>query len=150
MKKKFRYFLMFFIGILLCMYGFFSYMNNKEEGKIKNDIKNFCITNKRDLVIFASGKMSQEDFKKKFTNINIKKDHKFPDVIDFDFAGRGLGSASIYYGFYYIKNDDIEKTFNKIFEKKDHDLWYFKEKNSDSSITIEKISPNWYYYKKTY
>lgn len=53
--------------------------------------------------------MSQEDIEKKFTNIKIKKDHKFPDIIDFDFAGRGFGNASIYYGFYYIRNDNAEK-----------------------------------------
>lgn len=94
--------------------------------------------------------MSQEDIEKKFTNIKIKKDHKFPDIIDFDFAGRGFGNASIYYGFYYIRNDNAEKSFDKSFQKRTDDSWYFRKGNSDNSITIEKISSNWYYYKKTY
>jgi len=81
-------------------------------------------------------------------------DIRLGDVTDIKCGGKGLGSATSYYGFYYCENDEPVVMFNgnvtdvESSEFVDYDKGYaYTEKDSDNSYYTERISPCFYYYE---
>lgn len=81
-------------------------------------------------------------------------DVRMHNVIDIQCGGKGFGSATSYYGFYYSESDEPIVIFNGyisnvngnelIFENKGY---FYSEMNSDNSYYTERISDGFYYYE---
>ncbi len=76
------------------------------------------------------------------------------DVTDIKCGGKGLGSATSYYGFYYFVSDEPIVMFNGyISNANENELipknkgYSYSEINSDNSYYTEKISDGFYYYE---
>jgi len=68
--------------------------------------------------------------------------------MDFFCNGFGIVPSSIYYGFYYVSNDE-PTGFQAVpvkFEP-DGDGWKWRELNGDNWNYTEKIADHWYYYE---
>lgn len=68
--------------------------------------------------------------------------------IDFYCYGFGLVPSSIYYGFYYVSNDEplgFQATRVKL--KLDGHGWKWREPKGDNYYYTEKIVDHWYYYE---
>lgn len=70
------------------------------------------------------------------------------DIVQYDFSGKGIAPASIYYGFYYSP-DDIPVPYDNAdydLELKSADEWTWDGVGDNGGI-IRKICENWYYYE---
>lgn len=88
--------------------------------------------------------MNQSDDEVKATGI-YKGD---TDIVQYDFSGKGIAPASIYYGFYYSP-DDIPVPYDNAdydLELKSADEWTWDGVGDNGGI-IRKICENWYYYE---
>lgn len=93
-----------------------------------------------------------------FTDTNnidgVKEIYHDSDVIDVYCGGRGIGSATSYYGFYYSP-DDLPKdawcgsSFGRTFDelKPEGKGFAIKYSNDDNCYYTEKIRDNFYYYE---
>jgi len=93
-----------------------------------------------------NGNMGSEEFR----GFQVQKDIDFPKVVNYYYKGKGFGSASVYYGVYYVPDDNVDGSFRGLMEKKDGYTWLYQENNSDNTMYLEKISRSFYYYKSTY
>ncbi|HCW73616.1 MAG TPA: hypothetical protein DHM90_07310 [Clostridiaceae bacterium] len=93
-----------------------------------------------------NGNMGREEFR----GFLVNKDIDFPKVVNYYYKGKGFGSATIYYGVYFVPDDNVEGSFRGLLKKKDGDTWLYQENNSDNTMYLEKIGQSFYYYKNTY
>lgn len=77
------------------------------------------------------------------------------NYIDFYCGGKGIGSETSYYGFYYSKNNAIDDT-KGINYPKDAELipvgkgFSWNETGGDNRFYVEKIIDNYFYYESHY
>ncbi|WP_296128464.1 hypothetical protein [uncultured Anaerococcus sp.] len=138
------------IGLIFIMFftarAYFIYQDLKIEKEIRESLKD----DKAEIVSFINDADSSLDQKFKYKSFDLRKFDKFPDLAKFVYKSKGFGSASIYYGFYYIKDDDLTLLgLNKLEPKSDGEYFY-KEKDSDNEIRLKKIEDEIYYFKETY
>ena len=69
------------------------------------------------------------------------------DTVEFNCGGRGFGSASSYYGFYYTEN---ERKMEDSGLTPKGDGWVWREADGDNWCYTEKITENFYYYEEHY
>ncbi len=97
--------------------------------------------------------ISKDDFNdtksiKKIKSVSINE-----NIISFNCGGKGLGSATSYYGFYYSVNDEPIGAYfgtnivGKFELMPDGDGYSYTEENSDNTYYTEKIIENFYYYE---
>lgn len=156
MKAFFKAFLGFFatlavFGIILvfAVNSFFS--NNLSKREI---IK---LVNTHSDIILAD--IEEDNFE---DTLSIKgiTDIRVNDVVDVHCGGKGFGSQTAYYGFYYISDDKPMVMFNGYvanvsngdFVAEDNGFSYTERHGdgtlSDNTYYTEKIVPNFYYYER--
>lgn len=81
-------------------------------------------------------------------------DVRVGDVVDINCGGKGFGSATSYYGFYYNQKDEPVVMFNgNVYSDEliEEDNGYsYTENNSDNRYYTEKIITHFYYYEWHY
>lgn len=76
----------------------------------------------------------------------IKSTYAFDDAIEFSCGGKGMGSQTSYYGFYYSTDDKLSGLdFHS--GVSGYDSFSYKEENGDNSYYTEKICDHFYYYE---
>jgi len=139
-----------FVFILILIYAFFRLSFIYSEDKIKNEIIESVNVNLDDFNSYSMKVMNEEISSGEFEGFKVQKDHDYPDIINYFYKGKGIGSGTIYYGLYFVPDDDVDSSFNGLLEKKDSDTWFYQEKNSDNTMYLERINKSYYYYKTTY
>lgn len=138
------------IGLIFIMFftarAYFIYQDLKIEKEIMQSVKN----DKAEIVSFINDADSSLDQKFKYKSFDLRKFDKFPKLAKFVYKSKGFASASIYYGFYYIKDDDLTLLGIKELEPKSDGEYFYKEKDSDNEIRLKKIEDEIYYFKETY
>ena len=92
---------------------------------------------------------------------NIEKIKGIEDItvkenyIDFDCGGKGIGSATSYYGFYYSEDNAIDVTENIEYPKgetlkPDGKGYSWDELDGDNRFYVEKIIDGFFYYESHY
>ena len=138
------------IGLIFIMFftarAYFIYQEKKKKKEIRESLKD----DKAEIVSFINDADSSLDQKFKYKSFDLRKFDKFPKLAKFVYKSKGFGAASIYHGFYYIKDDDLTLLgLNKLEPKSDGE-YFFKEKDSDNEIRLKKIEDEIYYFKETY
>lgn len=92
---------------------------------------------------------------------NIEKIKGIEDItveenyIDFYCGGKGIGSATSYYGFYFSKDNAIDVKENIEYPKgetlqQDGKGYSWNESNGDNRFYVEKITDGFFYYESHY
>ena len=149
-KRAWVYKVVVFVLITISIYAFFRMYFIYSENKIKNEIIESVDDNLDGFNSYSMKVMNEEISSGEFEGFQVQKDHDYPDIINYYYKGKGIGSGTIYYGLYYIHDDDVERSFNGLLEKKDSDSWFYQENNSDNTMYLERINKSFYYYKTTY
>lgn len=138
------------IGLIIIIFSTIRAYFIYEDWKIEREIRQAVKDNKDDIVSFIDDASHNSNQKFKYKSFDLRKFEKFPDLAKFVYKVKGFGSASIYYGFYYIKDDDLTLLGIKEFVPKADCEYYYKEKDSDNEIRLKKIEDEIYYFKETY
>jgi hypothetical protein len=136
--------------VVLSIYALFRMSFIYTEHKIKNVIIDSVNNDLDDFTSYSMKMISEKISSGEMNDFQVQKDTDYPDVINYFYKGKGIGSGSIYYGFYYVPDDNVDVAFNSILEKKDNDSWFYQEKSSDNTMYLEKIKASFYFYKNTY
>jgi len=120
------------------------------ENKIKNEIIESVNNSLDDFNSYSMKMMNEKTSSGEFKSFQVQRDPDYPDIINYFYKGKGIGSGTIYYGLYFVPDDDVDISFNGLLEKKDSDTWFYQEKNSDNTMYLERINKSYYYYKTTY
>lgn len=139
-----------FMMIISSVYAFLRISFLYSENIVKNKIIESVHDDPEGFSRYAKKMLSENISSGEFKDFQVKKDIDFPDVVNYYYEGKGFGSASLYYGVYYIPDDHVDGSFNGLFKEKDTDSWYYQEENSDNTMYLEKIGNSLYYYKNTY
>jgi len=139
-----------FVFILILIYAFSRLSFIYSEDKIKNEIIESVNINLDHFNSYSMKVMNEEISSGEFEGFKVQKDPDYPDIINYFYKGKGIGSGTIYYGLYFVPDDDVDISFNGLLEKKDSDTWFYQEKNSDNTMYLERINKSYYYYKTTY
>ena len=138
------------IGLIFVIFSTIRAYFMYEDLKIEREISQAINDNKAEIVSFIDDASHNSNQKFKYKSFDLRKFDKFPDLAKFDYKAKGFGSASIYYGFYYIKDDDLTLLGIKELVPKADGEYYYKEKNSDNELRLKKIEDEIYYFKETY
>lgn len=138
------------IGLIFIMFftarAYFIYQDLKIEKEIRESLKD----DKAEIVSFINDADSSLDQKFKYKSFELRKFDKFPKLAKFVYKSKGFGSAAIYYGFYYIKSDDLALLGLGELKSKSDGEYFYKEKDSDNQLRLKKIEDEIYYFKETY
>ena len=150
MKKSWVFKVSIFMLIIISGFAILRMTFIYSEYRIKNEIIESVHEHLDDFNRQSEKMMNGNMAIQEFRDFKVQKDMDFPEVINYYYKGKGFGSASIYYGVYYLPDDNVDSFFNGRLMKKDSDTWYYQENNSDNTMYLEKISRSFYYYKSTY
>ncbi len=149
MKTFLKAFLGFMVSLLVIfialILGFNAFLSNNLS---KREI--FYLVDKNNETILAD--ISENNFDDTLA-IKGVTDVVRNDVTDIQCGGKGLGSATSYYGFYYCEADEPVVMFNGYISDagtaliSENNGYSFREKDSDNTYYTEKILPCFYYYE---
>lgn len=138
------------IGLIFVIFSTIRAYSIYEDWKIEREIRQAVKDDKAEIVSFIDDANHSLDQKFEYKSFDLKKFDKFPDLAKFVYKSKGFASAAIYYGFYYIKDDDLTLLgLNKLEPKVDGEYFY-KEKDSDNQLRLKKIEDEIYYFKEVY
>ena len=90
------------IGLIFVIFSTIRAYSIYEDWKIEREIRQAVKDDKAEIVSFIDDANHSLDQKFEYKSFDLKKFDKFPDLAKFAYKAKGIGSASIYYGFYYI------------------------------------------------
>lgn len=145
-RKKYRRAGVFFVCIIAISL-FFVFKDSKKDKilRLVNNNLNFlnqCVENKDYDKIYKIKEV------KRIRRYYVSDDEIY---IDFYCYGFGIVPSSVYYGFYYV-SDDEPMGFQGVSVKLEPygDGWKWKEVNGDNAYYTEKIKDHWYYYEASF
>jgi len=142
--------MLIFVLIVILIYFMFRMHFIYSEHKIKNEIIESVSGNIDEFTNYSVKIINEKISSGEFKGFQVQNDPDYPDILNYYYKGKGIGSASIYYGVYYIPDDNVELFFNGQLKKKDSDSWFYQENNSDNTMYLERIIKSFYFYKNTY
>ena len=135
----------FIVSFLLLIYGCFSFINFDI---INYKIQTISIVNhNRDTIL---KNIEENDIKslykiKGIKEINVQKESEYINFLCF---GYGIGSGTVYYGFYYSYDNKVHNVFSDKIELISDGIGYsYKQLDGDNTYYTEKITNNLYYYE---
>jgi len=149
-KTAWLYKVLVFVFIIISIYAFFRMSFIISENKIKNEIIESVDDNLDEFNNYSMKMMNEKISTGEFEGFKVQKDPDYPDIINYFYKGKGIGSGTIYYGLYFVPDDDVDRSFNGLLKKKDSDSWFYQQNSSDNTMYLERISKSFYYYKTTY
>lgn len=141
-KKKFAKFFLFFFGAVLAVIVLASI--NKGP---KADVENYVKTNQRELDQFVNKILQEQIANAEFDNIQVVY---YPNVgmVEFITSTKGIGTSTIYEGFYYSQNGcPIGFQGTELDFKHDGVEWRWQESDGDNCEQTKKIINNWYWFR---
>ncbi len=141
---------LFFLGlIIIAVAGVFLIRAGVSDNLSKRQIFNLVEKHSETIIAY----ISENNFDDTLSIKGVKKASYKDGVVDFYCGGKGVGSETCYYGFYYSETAEplgmyfgtnISGEFALI---PDGDGFSYKEENSDNYFYTEKILKNFYYYE---
>lgn len=142
--------ILIFILIGISVYFAFRIQFIYSEKRLKNTIIESVIENIDEFNDYSQQLINKEITSGELKGFKVQRDIDYPNILNFSYAAKGLGSGNIYYGVYYIPDGMTDTYFSGKLNKKDNNSWFYSEENSDNTMYIEKIDNNYYYYKNTF
>lgn len=73
----------------------------------------------------------------------------FEGTVCFDYGGRGIGSATSYWGVCYVPEDEPVGFQGLSMEEAvlQGDGWLWEEQDGDNRCYVQRLAPCWYYFK---
>jgi len=142
-RKKYKIALIVFICIIAIIQFRCSINSNKSKIKV-------IVNNNLDVL---SEVIENNDYDKAYKIDGIDKIRSYnlgnnEVFIDFYCYGFGIAPSGIYYGFYYVSNDEpLGFQAERVKLERDGVGWKWKQPKGDNYYYTEKIADNWYYYE---
>lgn len=139
----------FLIITVISVYAFSRVFFVYSEHQIKNEIIEAVYDHLDEMNRYSVKMLNDNIGSGEYKDFKVQRDIDYPEIINYYYKGKGFGSATIYYGVYFIPGDHVDLAFSGLFKMKDTDTWYYEEDHSDKTMYLEKISESFYYYKNT-